>query len=406
MRGTMVVASNRARAALVLALIAGCTQQLATLPPTVAPPSQPVSTSTPSPTAAAGIEIAWEPFVRVGDMREMVNGVRGWVILGECPGRPCETGTVWHSADLGTWETIELPRSGDILPISLSANSDGYLVAASDYDDVGEWGETFLQVWRSSDGRSWERVGELRLGACNIETCPTASGVALAPNGAIVVGAVLQNDEDYGPSYVSTDAQAWRETNLAEFLPPGRPIDGIYVEGVESTPTGLFLFGQACGDAISPCETAIWSTTDGDYWREEQDFGPADGVSFATDGIQRVAALRTCETTILDCRTDVWSGLDRKAWTKVMPASDVDHAQVTWTGDAFVLLGVRGKALSGEQRFVTYVSYDGMTWTEVPADELGGVGDCGIGWLAGGAGTVLFGIPGCAVWTGMVQPAR
>ena len=146
--------------------------------------------------------------------------------------------------------------------MTLSANSDGYLVAASDHDDVGEWGETFLQVWRSSDGRSWERVGELRLGACNIEECPTARGVGLAPNGAIVVGAVVQNGEETGPSYVSDDGVTWRKTTIEMFLPGGIEIDRIVVEGVESTPTSLVLFGLACsGSGFSRCDMAVWSTT-------------------------------------------------------------------------------------------------------------------------------------------------
>jgi hypothetical protein len=86
-----------------------------------------------------------------------------------------------------------------------------------------------------------------------------------------------------------------------------------------------------------------------------------------------------------------------------MPALDLTQAEVVWTGDAYVLVGVRGDQLRADERFAGYVSPDGITWTEVRTDALGAPGDCGYGWLAGGAGAVMFGLPACAVWKGTVQ---
>ena len=406
MRGMMMRASILARAALVVGLLGGCSPQPSTTPLS----TQAVPTATPSASVASVLEITWEPFVRLGDMLDMAHGGLGWVALGACRPGSCPSATVWHSADLEAWETIELPRSGDIAPVSLSANSDGYLVAAYDFDDVGDWGDAFLQVWRSSSGRSWERVGELRLGACNIENCPGVRGVGLAPNGAILVGAVNEGDdgsEDVGP-YVSDDGVTWRETTIATFS-NGVELGEIFVQGVESTPTDLFVYGWAsplsCGASCASIMT-VWSTTDGENWAEEQGFGTGvGGLSIASDGVRRVVAVTNCPSSS-DCSTDVWSGLRSTVWTNVAPALDLGNPEVVWTGDAFVLVGVRGDVVRGDQRFVGYASADGITWTEVPGDALGGPGSCDRTWLAGGAGTVLFGVPECAAWKGIVQQAR
>ena len=394
MRASAMGISNLARAALVLALIGGCSPQPSTLPATQSVPS-----ATPSPSTASAIKVTWEPFVRLGDMLDMVHGGRGWVALKECPPGACDrAATVWHSADLETWATVELPSSGDIVPISLSASDDDYLVAAYDYDPVGAHGDAFLQVWRSSSGQFWDRVGELRLGACGSEHCPGVRGVGLAPNGAIVVGAVIQNEADddaAGRSYVSTDGVNWRETTIATFS-NGNELDRIVVQAIESTPTDLAVIGQACS---STCSMTVWSTTDGVYWLEEQGFGTGvERLAFASDGVQRVAAVTKC-ANVSDCATDVWTGVRSTSWTNVAPALDLAEPEVAWTGEGFVLVGVRNL------EFVAYVSPDGSTWTEVPSDSLNGLVACDRRWLAGGAGTVMFGVPDCAVWKGIVQEA-
>ena len=395
MRGTTMGASNLVRAAVAAGLLAGCSPQPSTQPP----PSQAAPNATPSAPAVTGRSVAWQPFVRLGDMLDMVHGDVGWVALKECPPGSCDvSATIWHSTDLETWATIDLPQSGDIVPISLSANDNDYLVAAYDYDPVGQYGDAFLQVWRSSTGRFWDRDGELRLGACNADHCPGVRGVGLAPNGAIVVGAVIQNEanEDLaGPSYVSTDGVTWRETTIATFS-SGNELDRIIIQGIESTPDDLFVVGRACSGT---CAMTVWSTTDGVYWLEEQVLETdAEHLSFASDGVHRVAAATMC-TNSTDCATDVWTGARSTAWTNVAPSLDVAVPEVAWTGDGFVLVGVRN------EEFVTYVSPDGSTWTEVPSDALAGLGSCERGWLAGGAGTVMFGVPDCAVWKGIVQPA-
>ena len=386
-------ASKLARAALLLGLIGGCSPQPSTPPPA----TQAVPNATPSASAVSGLEIAWEPYLRLGGMVDMVHGSDGWVALGECDSGICDTeATLWHSADLEAWETISLPQSGDILPISISANTDRYLVAAYDYDDVGGHDDAFLQVWRSTDGRLWERVGELRLGACNIEDCPGVRGVGLAPNGSVVVGAVIQDDDDAGKAWFSDYGDTWREMTIATFS-NGVELERIVVHGVEPTASDLFLVGSACGDS---CAMTVWSTTDGEHWAEEQSFGrDVDDLSIAADGGQRVAAVTKCQASS-DCTTDVWTGVRSTAWINVLPAIDLADPEVVWTGDTFILVGVR------DERFASYVSADGLSWTEVPSDALGGPGTCSGTWLAGAAREVMFGVPECALWKGSVQQAR
>ena len=390
-RNTMVGAANLARAAVVLALIAGCSPE----PSPSATQALPIST--PAASAASGLGIAWEPYLRLGGMVDMVHGGGGWVALGECEAETCDTeATLWHSPDLEAWETIALPQSGDILPISISANTDRYLVAAYDFDDMGGHNDAFLQVWRSTDGRLWQRVGELRLGSCTGRDCPGVRGVGLAPNGSVVVGAVTRDGNGAGQAWFSDYGDEWREMTVATFS-NGARLDRIVVHGVEPTPSDLFLIGSACGNT---CAMTVWSTTDGEHWAEEQSFGPdADGLSIAADGGQRVAAVATCASPF-ECTTDVWTGVRSTAWINVLPALDLADPQVIWTGDVFVLVGVR------DDRFVNYASVDGLSWTELPGDVLGARGSCGDTWLAGAAREVMFGVPECALWQGTVRLAR
>lgn len=385
-------------AALALLMIGGCSPR----PSTPAPPaSQPASSAVPAQSASSRAGIAWEPYLRLGGMIDMVHGNHGWVALGECQSGSCdEAATLWHSDDLEAWATIELPRSGDIEPISVSATADGYLIGAYDYDELGSRTDAFIQIWRSFDGQFWERVGELRLGACTSkDVCPGVRGVGLAPDGSYVVAAVIQRDEQAGPSYVSDDGFTWRETTIATFA-DGQELEEVRVQSVESTPDDLFLVGQACAGI---CDMTVWSTTDGEHWVEEQGFATGmSAASVASDSAQRVAAVSTCSASLPaelagDCTTDVFTGVRSTAWTDVAPALDLGAPELVWTGKAFVLVGVR------DQQFVSYVSADGLTWTEAPGFGRYDADGCGRPWLAGEGSTIIFAVPECSIWQGTVQ---
>jgi hypothetical protein len=394
--------SNLARTALALMLVAGCSPRPITLPPsTILPtPTQAVPAPIPLASAAVGLNVGWTTFPRLPDMNRMVHGPAGWIVLRGCREYLCPELTGWHSHDLDVWEEIALPMSGDVIPISLSANGDSYLVSASDYDDVGEYGETFTQVWRSSDGRTWQRVGEMLSGECNIAGCPHPTGVGLAPNGSIFVGAIEPRDGDPTGPFLSEDGVRWGDTVVAEALVAN---EFVHIESVQSTPTDLFVLGDVCrhqGDGLT-CTTSVWSTADGEQWVEEHSFGgEKDRGAIATDGAIRVGALLNCDygTFPLECTTEVWSGLRGMPWAIVAPDLDVAASDVAWTGEAFVLVGVR------DGRFVTYVSRDGSSWEGVETDALGGMGDCGAGGLTAGAGRVVF-LTSCGAWRGRVQPA-
>ena len=394
MRNAVMGVSNLARVAIVVGLIGGCSPQPSTPPPAV--PS-----ATPGTSATSGPAIAWEPYLRLGGMVDMVHGRGGWVALGACDRGSCATAaTAWHSADLEAWETIALPQSGDIQPISLVATDDGYLLAAYDYDDMGQHDDAFIQVWRSTDGRLWERFGEARLGACDGNDCPRARGIGYAPNRAIVVGAVVPVGEDSGQASVSDNGFTWRDLTIATFS-NGVEVDQIQVLGSESTSAELFLYGGACRHAV--CAMTLWSTTDGEHWAEEQSFGTGvDALSIATDGAQRVVAVAksgsACPTSSV-C-ADVFTGVRSTTWTNVLPALNLAAPEVVWAGDMFVLVGFR------DQGFVSYVSVDGLDWTEGPGAVVDGLGTCGDSWLAGDARTVMFGVPECALFKGTLQPAR
>ena len=400
MQGVVKVVSMLAHAGLLLVLIGGCTPRLTTPSPTPPSSNRPVSTDAPTATSAPGLDVSWEPLERPGAIGSIAYGARGWVMLEDCGRIICPAAArVWHSTDLIAWAEIALPRSGDVLPISVSANSDSYLVVASDYDDVGEYGEAFTQVWRSSDARSWERVGELRSGACNIAGCPHPTNVGLAPNGSIFVGAIEPREGDPSDPFLSEDGVHWRDAVVAVFS-QGNELNRVDIWSVTSTPTDLLLIGWACSRETG-CTPTLWASTDGESWVEEQSFGRGWRVGIASDGVRRVATVTTCEpaTYPYQCTTDVLTGLPSSVWTNVAPALDLAFPQVVWTGDAFAIVGER------LQESVGYVSPDGRTWTEI--SDVPNIGDsCGEKLLVGGSGVVIFGAAQCAIWRGVVQPAR
>lgn len=406
MRSAGRMATSRlARAGVALVLVAGCSPQ-----PTAAPPSDVLPTRTeglatkgPSPSAAAGLGIAWETFPRLQDMGLVVHGPAGWLVLRDCGESLCPVVSGWHSEDLEAWEAIELPRSGDVTQLYAAASNAGYIVSATDYDDVGRYGEGFLQVWRSSDARAWERVGERPLGACNIAGCPVALPVGLAPNGRMYGGAASPRDGPEGPAHVSDDGVHWQDATIPRSW-MGVGVDEIVGRYSVSTPAELFVPGLACNGqgAQRLCAGHLWSTTDAGTWVEEQSFPlpGGDGVLIDADGVQRVAAVVNCVSGSFpeECTTDLWTGAMGREWTAVATALDVTASGLQATGDDFVLVGER------DGRFVSYISPDGASWTEVSSDTLGAMGECGRGSLAGGAGNLLF-TTRCGAWRGTVQPA-
>jgi len=101
-----------------------------------------------------------------------------------------------------------------------------------------------------------------------------------------------------------------------------------------------------------------------------------------------------------DCTTDVWTGVRSTTWANVLPALDLADPEVIWTGTVFVLVGLRGDG------FASYVSPDGLAWTEAAGDALELSSGCGDAWLAGNDSTVMFGVPECALLEGAVEQAR
>jgi hypothetical protein len=322
---------------------------------------------------------------------DLVRGEDGWVGIGDGCRAGCEdpTWTTWFSADGQAWSAQPLPFARDSGPEELAWGGAGYVAMGGDREGSGDDIDVKMDVWRSSDGVTWERTpADLELGKCRGRECPFARGLALAPSGAIVVGYAYYEDEPSTGPYLSEDGERW------ELLEPSAfGVESLEVRDVQSTASEVFLVGRTC----RTCATRIWTSTDGRTWTSAGELGATNvgSASIATHGSRLVAAVVTCPGNTR-CGSEVWSSVDGGPWTQDLVRPDLDMAKVVTAGDAFVLVGLRGET------YEALTSIDGSTWVTVepgpPSDD-----DCGVTWLAGGPDTVILGDPDCSIWRGTLD---
>jgi hypothetical protein len=361
--------------------------------PILVSPTPPASPTAPAPTQTVGLR--WERLSELADMAyafDLVRGDDGWVAIGDGCRAGCEQTiwTSWFSADASSWSATPLPFAGDSGPEQLAWGGPGYVAMGSDRQGIGDSTDVKMDVWRSSDGVTWERTdADLELGRCRAGVgCPAANGLALAPSGAIVVGYAFYEDEPSTGPYVSEGGQRW------ELLEPSAfGVETLEVRDVQSTASEVFLVGRTC----RTCPTGIWTSADGQLWTPAGELAATDvaTASIATNGSRLVAALVTCQGNT-GCGSEVWSSVNGGPWTQDLVRPDLDVTKVVTAGDAFVIVGLRGET------YEALTSLDGSNWVTVhpgpPSDD-----DCGVTWLAGGPGTVILGDPDCSIWRGTID---
>lgn len=241
----------------------------------------------------------WRRIELAGDISgyvlEVIGLEDGWVALGSSvDGLASE---LWHSADGATWETVLHVEGGrfaqalgslDLTPIGLVAV--GTVEAADGSYDGG--------VWRSVDGRSWERIGAEDSALADGET---QLHRIIGHAGGMLVSGILGTAEqrkqceellgmvaslDVAPdapprpdatSCMSGTEQLWTSADGAvwqpveEAGPKLRPIE--YRVAVPGGP-GVVLLGEGSGPE-SP-DTTLFTSPDGMAWNA---IGPAGPIS-------------------------------------------------------------------------------------------------------------------------------
>jgi len=180
---------------------------------------------------------------------------------------------VWRSTDGVTWEqtTAEAPWVGRAGLMAASFDGAIYVFGGSKNDDaaiIGPAGpvrEYFNDVWRSTDGVTWEQV------TAAAPWSPRAGGAVAVHEGALYllggeVGFICQPYPGCDPPYFNdvwktTDGAKWElVTDNAEWSPrPGHQCESI---GVAGTPQ-IVCFG-GFGQGSNPID--VWTSADGATW--------------------------------------------------------------------------------------------------------------------------------------------
>jgi hypothetical protein len=348
------------------------------------------------PTPTTGGQIRWEPFT--GPARVFaaggaaVLGEDGWVVLAS----PDIGGGANFSADGTTWIASPLRDTGRAQILRVAANATAYLIIGVLTTELpGTVFESDLLLWRSSDGRTWERSGELPLGpSCDDIRCAVDT-VALAPSGAIFVGVPGSRDDRRDGPRVSEDGVDWRLVKPAAF-----GVDALAIRDVDATDSEVVLAGNECQE----CPSRLWTSRDGSTWSMQD----ADGLPFvrtfsvARIGERVVAAILGCpdERT---CGLELWMSEGGGSWERTLAQPDVVSPDLAAVGDTFMVVG------RDRSRPVILASTDGRTWTEVDQAGLGWADECHVSfpWLAGGARPMFLvgSEEECAVWRGLMPSA-
>ena len=240
-------------------------------------------------------------------------------------------------------------------------------------------------VWRSTDGRTWERV-QVDFGPAVIDTfSEPIAAIAAGPDGYVMVGHAIALSptgatEAHATAWASPDGVTWTRAADSEDLDVGPCVDtgedpscgGML--GVSATATGFVAVGEAL-TSMAPRQTqpAAWTSPDGLRWTRADvglDFfansvnigGSLSGIAIGGPGLVAVGTM--CSP---DCRGSRASGLgatsiDGSTWrlTRIGQAPALSH--VTSAGGPLFALGVTDPGAGPPTYLELWRSDDGLWW--------------------------------------------
>ena len=182
--------------------------------------------------------------------------------------------------DGGSWQRVSLPTDFTTTVLDVTATSNGFLMAEQAYGSTTTAGLGAVQLWSSSDGRSWSRLA----GAVPRFDSVAISGDRIVGTDSVSSSVVVSNDG--GSTWIATD-------NIAALLPSGgelQPFGPISTGTSDAGPLGYAVVVRTNGPGGA--HTYLLHSGDGAAWKVT-DLGAEgapskDGVVSVTVGADHI----------------------------------------------------------------------------------------------------------------------
>jgi hypothetical protein len=254
-----------------------------------------------------------------------------------------EGALAWHSTDALAWDRVDVADTGGVNDVAVGP--DGFVMVGVVDRYSSNYGRP--AIWRSSDGRAWQRVGP----AIDDELYGSLDQVEATTRGFVATGMVAPSSEipdvwgeDYGPSelryagtpWVSTDGRTW--SRVAD----GAPFGWAVIRGLVPVGPRIYAFGIAREPELV---SAAWSSDDGSTWRRLVGGPPAASGEPAFTALPSGRIVEVGHVSQGPAR--VWVSDDEATWNATDPAtipgSDSIHGLAV-SGDLLVAVGQSDEA--------------------------------------------------------------
>jgi hypothetical protein len=217
---------------------------------------------------------------------------------------------------------------------------------------------TPIAVWRSVDGRTWERVDTHR-------AIGRGAMVALAagPLGVLAVG---MDRHGVATTWRSPDGAAWTAASLI-----GDGFDRAQVNDIVVTPSGWVMVGSTGGHDVpsggvstpNGSVGAAWTSSDGISWQSAAVDGTGEQVELRSafvglNGLTAVGSLTGGK------QATMWTSVDGTAWAQQDPSPDGTNPPIPSASDGRTIIAMSYR-FDDAGGIDWWASTDGITWTEL-----------------------------------------